>query len=161
MLAYLSGAIEYSPDKGKRWRAELRPFLESLGHTVYDPSEDERKNLNAEELAHFREWKSTDLPRFQAAVRKIIDYDIDWIERKTDYIVCYWDEYAMKGAGTHGELTIAFRQNIPVYLVTPLAIASVSGWILGCCEQVFENFDQLKTFLSARYAPQLQSQGHK
>jgi hypothetical protein len=161
MLVYLSGAIEYSPDKGKKWRAELRPFLESLGHTVYDPSEDERKTLDDEELAHFRGWKNTDLPRFQSAVRKIIDYDIDWIEQKTDYIICYWDEYVLKGAGTQGELAIAFRRKIPVYLVTAMPIPNVSGWVLGCCEQVFEEFESLKSFLSARYAPQLQSQGHK
>lgn len=45
MLVYLSGAIEYSSDHGKHWRAEVTPFLRSLGHEVYDPAEDEKKNV--------------------------------------------------------------------------------------------------------------------
>ena len=65
MLAYLSGSIEYSPDHGKAWRAELTPFLRSLGHDVYDPAEDEKKNLSDIERHEFRGWKHTDLPRFQ------------------------------------------------------------------------------------------------
>jgi thymidine kinase-like protein len=31
MRVYLTGAIEYSPDHGKRWRAEVTLFLLSLG----------------------------------------------------------------------------------------------------------------------------------
>jgi len=54
MLAYLAGAIEYSPDLGRGWRKEITPFLrEDLGHGVYDPAEDERKSLTAEEQGRF------------------------------------------------------------------------------------------------------------
>ena len=87
MLAYLSGPIEYSPDHGKAWRAELTPFLRSLGHDVYDPAEDEKKNLTEIERQEFRGWKHTDLPRFQQTIRKIIAYDLDWIEHRSDYNV--------------------------------------------------------------------------
>src|SRR5215475_5637883 len=65
VLIYLSGAIEYSPDHGRAWRAAVTPLLQSLGHQVYDPSLDEKKNLSEEERAHFRAWKRTDLERFQ------------------------------------------------------------------------------------------------
>jgi hypothetical protein len=41
MLIYLCGAIEYSPDHGKAWRAEVTRFLHKLGHEVYDPALDE------------------------------------------------------------------------------------------------------------------------
>lgn len=41
MMFYLAGSIEYSPDLGKGWRAEITPLLKSLGHRVYDPAEDE------------------------------------------------------------------------------------------------------------------------
>ena len=54
MLVYLSGSIEYSPDHGKSWRAEISPFLRSLGHEVYDPAEDEKKNLTDVERHEFR-----------------------------------------------------------------------------------------------------------
>ena len=55
MLAYLAGSIEFAEDMGKNWRREVRRFLErTLGHQVYDPAEDEKKNLSDEESANFR-----------------------------------------------------------------------------------------------------------
>ena len=50
MRAYLSGSIEYSPDFGRSWRAELTPFLQGLGHEIYDPALDEKKNLDDDEV---------------------------------------------------------------------------------------------------------------
>ncbi|MFQ5724450.1 MAG: hypothetical protein ACE5G6_08145, partial [Terriglobia bacterium] len=141
MLAYLSGGIEFAGDKGKGWRRALRPFLEeNLGHQVYDPAEDEKKNLSEEEVAHFRSWKATDLARFQRTVRKIIHFDLDLIEEQVDYVICHWDREAGRGAGTQAELTAAFRKGIPVYLVTELPPVEISGWILGCSERVFGSF---------------------
>jgi len=94
MLFYLAGSIEYSPDLGKGWRSEIGPFLRSLGDEVYDPAEDEMKNLTAEEVRAFRSWKNTDLPHFQQTIRKIIAYDLDLIEARCHAIVCYWDYHA-------------------------------------------------------------------
>jgi hypothetical protein len=151
MLAYLSGSIEYSPDRGKIWRAALTPFLRSLGHDVYDPAEDEKKNLTEVERLDFRAWKHSDLPRFQQTMREIIAYDLDWIEHRADYVVAYWDEYASRGAGSQAELSFAHRRGIPVYLVTELPVGSVSGWILGCASEVFSSFEELKQFMMLRY----------
>jgi hypothetical protein len=152
MLAYLSGSIEYSPDYGKSWRAEITPFLRDLGHDVYDPALDEKKNLEDHEVRDFRYWKTIDLPRFQSTVRKIIAWDLDWIEHKSDYLICYWDHAAARGAGTQGELTYAHRLRLPVYLVLGMPREQVSGWILGCGTEVFENFEKLKQFLGSKYA---------
>ena len=58
MLFYLAGSIEYSPDLGKGWRAEITPLLQSLGHEVYDPALDEMKNLTETEVREFRQWKT-------------------------------------------------------------------------------------------------------
>ncbi len=152
MVAYLSGSIEFATDGGKRWRRDLTPFLAgTLGHRVYDPAEDEKKNLTEEEVAHFRSWKSSDLERFRRTVRKIINWDLDLIEQQADYLVCYWDLESARGAGTQAELTAAYRKGIPVYLVTEMPPAEISGWILACAEKVFSSFDDLKTFLLERY----------
>lgn len=148
MVIYLSGAIEYSPDRGKSWRESLTPFLESLGHEVYDPAADERKNLSEEELRHFRGWKLTDLERFQRTVRKIIAWDLEWVERRADCVVAYWDEHAPKGAGSQAELTFAHRRGIPVYLVVGLPLERVSGWVLACATRVFTDFDELRAHLA-------------
>lgn len=151
MRAYLSGAIEYAPDYGRAWRASVTPFLTSLGHSVYDPVVDEKKNLTDEELVNFRRWKTADLARFQQTIRKIIAWDLDWIEQRTDYIICYWDEHVLKGAGTQAELTFAHRLGIPVYLVAGMPLERISGWILGCSTEVFPTFEDLQSFFTARH----------
>jgi hypothetical protein len=162
MQAYLSGAIEYAPDHGRAWRAQITPFLESLGHSVYDPAIDEKKNLTDEEILNFRIWKTADLPRFQQTIRKIITWDLDWIEQKTDYVICFWDEYVLKGAGTQAELTFAHRLGIPVYLVAGMPVERISGWILGCSTEIFSSFDGLQSFFTSKYAlAATNSNGHR
>jgi hypothetical protein len=159
MLAYLCGPIEFANGGGKLWRRKLAPFLrEQLGHRLYDPAEDEKKNLTDEEMTHFREWKSTEPERFRRAVRKIIHFDLDLIENKADYLICYWDDPTNPSGGTPAELTAAFRKGIPVYLVTPLAVDQVSGWMLGCADQIFTTVEQLKEFLARRYGREKQTQ---
>ena len=148
MVAYLAGSIEFSHDHGRGWRRELRSFLEErLGHQVYDPVEDEKQNLDDEEVKSFRSWKCTDSERYRRAVRKIIDFDLDLIEGRTDYIVCFWQGHTVQGGGTPAEITAAYRNGISVYLVTDLPVSELSGWVLVCAERVFANFDELKAFL--------------
>ncbi|HEY6274295.1 MAG TPA: hypothetical protein VIX19_20105 [Terriglobales bacterium] len=152
MLFYLAGSIEYSPDLGKGWRAEIAPLLKSQGHNVYDPAEDERKNLTEIEAREFRSWKANDLPRFQQTVRKIIAYDLDLIEQECDAVLCYWDRHAGRGAGTQGELTFAHRLGIPVYLICGLPVAEMSGWLLGCASEIFADIDGFYQFIRAKRA---------
>ncbi len=159
MLAYLCGPIEFAAGGGKLWRRKLTPFLrEGLGHRVYDPAEDEKKNLTGEEAAHFRDWKQTDLERFRRVVRKIIQFDLDLIENRADYLICYWEDGEAQSGGTPAELTVAYRKGIPVYLVTPSPPAQVSGWMLACADQIFPSIDELKSFLTTRYSRGKQTQ---
>lgn len=158
MLAYLCGPIEFAEDGGRLWRRKLAPFLrDQLGHRVYDPAEDERKNLTEEEAAHFREWKTTDLDRFRRTVRKIIAFDLDLIENKADYVICFWPSENAHSGGTSAELTVAHRKGIPVYLVTPIAVDQVSGWMLACSDQLFTSIEGLKEFLVSRFAREKQT----
>jgi nucleoside 2-deoxyribosyltransferase len=132
MLFYLAGSIEYSPDLGKGWRAEIAPALKALGHEIYDPAEDEMKNLTEAEA--------------RRTIQKITAYDLDLIEHRCDAIVCYWDQHAGRGAGTQGELTFAHRMGIPVYLVCGMPVEQISGWLLGCATEVFCSFDEFQEF---------------
>ena len=158
MLAYLCGPIEFAEDNGRLWRRKLGPFLrETLGHRFYDPAEDEKKSLTPEELANFRAWKTTDSERFRRVIRKIIAFDLDLIENQADYLICFWDALAKSG-GTSAEMTVAYRKGIPVYLLTAVPAAELSGWMLGCTDHVFANVEDLKEFLTARYAREKQNQ---
>jgi non-canonical (house-cleaning) NTP pyrophosphatase len=155
MLAYLCGPIEFADGGGREWRRQMTRFLsESLGHRVYDPAEDETKNLTPDEVANFRAWKLTDAGRHRAAIRKIIHFDLDIIANAADYLICNWGHASPLSAGTAAEMTAAFRKGIPVYLVTPLAPQQLSGWMLGCADEVFATIEDLNKFLLARHAPE-------
>jgi hypothetical protein len=129
-----------------------------MQHEVYDPAEDEKKNLSEEESTNFRLWKSSDFERYRKAVRKIIDFDLDLIESRVDYIVCFWTRQSAMGGGTPAELTLAYRKQIPVYFVTELPYEAISGWVLSCAEQIFPDFDSLKSYLSSRTP---EARGHR
>jgi nucleoside 2-deoxyribosyltransferase len=152
LCAYLSGAIEHAEDGGKGWRCEISSFLTlELGHGVYDPAADEKKDLTQEELAHFRRWKVEDPGRFREVVRKIIEWDLDRIEAETDYVVALWDDASSRGGGTAAEITFAYRLGKPVYLVLGMPRNAASGWVLAAATAVFDDFAQLKTHLRDQF----------
>ena len=152
MVAYLSGAIEYSPDGGAAWRNDITEFVTKvLGHEVYHPNEVIHDILSDEEIACFRDWKENDPLKFKDIIRRIIDHDLDVLENEADYIICYWDEYAKLGAGTHGEVTMAYKLQKPVFLVTDMPKNSISAWILGCSEKIFFDFETLKSHMESEF----------
>jgi len=151
---YLSGAIEHAADGGRHWRRQITSFLAGeLGHRVYDPAADEKKNLTDEEQRSFRSWKVGAPSRYQTVVRKIIGWDLDRIERETDYLVALWDEESARGGGTAAEITVAYRLGKPVYLVLGMPRERASGWVLASATEIFESFDKLKSRLRAAFGP--------
>ena len=67
------------------------------------------------------------------------------------------DAAAAAGGGTSSELTFAYRQGIPVYLMTDADVEQISGWMLACSDRIFTNLDELKKFLLERYGKEKQA----
>ena len=152
MTAYLSGAMEYSPDQGRGWRQEVSLLLkERLGHEVFNPNEEINQILSDDEELHFREWKENDEEKFKTIMNRIIDRDLRHLTEKSDYVICKWDEYAVKGGGTHGEITVAYYHKIPVFLLSEMPRNRISSWILGCSENIFFDVESLLLELEIRY----------
>ena len=152
MLAFLCGGMEFSPDGGREWRERSRLWIEdNLHHRVFDPVVEARRILTPEELENFQKWKTTDIDRYRRLMRFIIRHDLEVMANQTDYVVCYWDEAAVRGGGSHSELTMAHHKGIPIYLVTAMPVEAISGWVLGCTDRIFPDFEQLESFLAATY----------
>ena len=154
LCVYLSGGMEYAKDEGLDWRSEMEGWIiEHLGHKVFNPNVESEKYL-AKSLPNrnFRSLKSTNIKAYTKIVKHFVIIDSKEIATRSDYIICYWDESAQRGAGTKGEFTIAYYFKKPVYMVSNMSFEEIPGWVLGCTTRRFQTFDQLKLFLSKKYS---------
>ena len=147
---YLSGGMEYADGEGARWRTEIQLWLEQqLQHSVFNPNiESNRFFSTYYPSIDFRKLKTQNITLYQEIVRQLVEIDCKEIAERSDYVICYWDEGAAKGAGTKGELTMAKFFGKPVYLVTSFPLYELPGWVLGCVTKTFPNFSELKIFLT-------------
>jgi hypothetical protein len=147
---YLSGGMEYATDEGRDWRRSLHQWLEQeLLCEVFNPNlESERYFARHLPDGDFRILKGTDPKSYQRLADGLVMLDCGEIATRTDYVICYWDDAAMRGAGTKGELTIARYFGKPVLMVTSIPFADIPGWVLGCATLTFATFHELREFLS-------------
>lgn len=150
-VAYLSGAMERAPDRGRAWRERLLPLLEELGHGWFHPNAEEHLVVSAEERSSLRRWKADGDPSFGPLMRRIIRHDLTALER-SDYLIAYWDEHAAGSGGTPSEITLMHYWGRPVYLVLGVERESVSAWVLGCATRIFGSFEELAAHLRAEGA---------
>jgi hypothetical protein len=146
---YLSGGMEYAADEGRDWRQTLHIWLtENLKCEVFNPNIESDKFFAREYPSiDFRVLKEKDIAQYATIVRQLVEIDSTEIAEQSDLVICYWDESAMRGAGTKGELTIAKYFDKPVYMVTSMSPQEIPGWELGCTSLVFSSFHELKEFL--------------
>ena len=158
--AYLSGGMEYAKNEGIDWRSDMEYWIrKNLNQKIFNPNSESEKYLRkALPKRNFRALKSTNIDAFIKIVKKFVIIDSKEIAVRSDYVICYWDASAQRGAGTKGELTIARYFNKPVYMVTRMPKEKIPGWVLGCVTNFFNSFDQLKNFLLLKYASSIKVQ---
>ena len=150
-MAYLAGAMEQAPDRGRSWRQNLVPLLRELGHDWFDPSREEFRVASEAERSQFRSWKADGDPRFVALMRRIIAFDLNALSG-SDYLIAYWDAHTHRSGGTPSEITLMHHWRRPVYLVLGVERADVSAWVLGCATEILESFDALADCLRREFA---------
>jgi hypothetical protein len=149
---YLSGGMEYATNEGRDWRQELHEWLTvGLKCEVFNPNHESdkyfEKNYPGTDI---RALKTSDIVKYATIVAQLVEIDCNEIAERSDLVICYWDDSAMRGAGTKGELTIAKHFGKPVYMVTTMKVEEIPGWVLGCTSLLFSSFDELKAFLAMR-----------
>ncbi len=153
MIAYLSGAMENAKNEGSGWRDDITIWLkENLDHSVIDPVIETAKLVEKSESQNYRNWKTSNPNRFKEFVRQAIDNDLDSVVNKADYLICLWNQEVLSGGGTHGEVTMAYYYNKPVYLINQLKMPNqLSGWIMSCATEVFKDFESMQKRLLEVY----------
>ena len=151
MIAYLSGAMENASDDGSEWRKEITIWLnKTLNHDVLDPVILSSKLATKLKIKNYRELKKENPELFIKFIRRIVDQDLKAVEN-SDYLICLWDDIVLKGAGTHGEVTYAYKIGKPIFLINKLDSIDLSSWILGCTTKIFNDFTDLKQYLKSNY----------
>jgi hypothetical protein len=147
--------MEYAKKGGEGWRRELEGWMRlELRHEVFNPNVESAKFLRRRIPGkNIRALKTSDSEGYMRILRDVVKLDSREIAYRSDYVVCYWDVSARRGAGTKGEVTIARFFQKPVYIVTRVPLQHVPGWVLGCATKIFRTFTQLKRFLLEQYPP--------
>lgn len=153
MIAYLSGAMENAKNEGSGWRNEITIWLkDNLDHSVIDPVIETTNLVEKTGSQNYRNWKTSDPNKFRKFVRQAIDKDLDSVVHKADYIICLWNNEVLSGGGTHGEVTMAYYHNKPVYLINQLDMPNqISGWIMSCATEIFPDFESMQNRLLEIY----------
>jgi hypothetical protein len=149
VTAYLSGGMQYADRRGAGWRHVMGAWLrEELGHVSIDPVERSNRLMRSMRKAGARlTGKRRRGGDWSAFFRRVVDVDSRLVAEKADYVICLWDQSARRGAGTQGELTLARRHRIPVYLVSRTPLERLPGWIQGCTTRQFGSWRDLRSFL--------------
>lgn len=146
---YLSGGMEYADNEGREWRQDMHDWLrQKLNCEIFNPNL-ESDRFFAQHYPHIdvRALKESDIVSYAAIVARLVEIDCREIAERSELVICFWDDSALRGAGTKGELTIAKYFGKPVYMVTSMSCERIPGWVLGCTTLIFSSFDELKAFL--------------
>ena len=151
MKFYLSGGIEYKKNLGMAWREWFTAELEKRHHDAINPIkleifEDEESDVPVQVRA--TELKNAGkLEDCRRLVRKSLFRKDIFAIQLADAIVVLYDEAVQQGAGTLAESWEAFREGIPVYLVTEFPMSKVPTWLIGETTQIFPDFDELLVYV--------------
>ena len=142
--------MEYADNEGRDWRETMQERIErELGWTVFNPNRESDRFFQIHHPSiDIRALKSTDTMKYKKIIEKLVEIDCREIAELSDIVICYWDESAMRGAGTKGEVTIAKHFGKPVYMVTSMPLDEIPGWVLACMTIVFSTLDELFAFLN-------------
>ena len=152
MKAYLSGPIENAENDGADWRISITNWLKNnLSHSVFNPVDATQEITKGYPSDSFREMMKSNPDEYKKLIRKIIDIDIDAVINKSDYLIVNWEKSVFRGGGTHGEITMAYHFKKPIYLVNQVPIDNLSSWIYSCSTEVFNSFNDLKSYMIKKY----------
>ena len=76
---------------------------------------------------------------------------VNFLGMTTAYTSAAATKSILIGGGTHGEVTLAYYNRKPIYLVNQLPIKDLSGWIMACATGIVNDFSSPKTLLYNKY----------
>ncbi len=128
---YLSGGMEKAKGNGIGWRGDITPCLFRAGYDLFNPVFIEKWadkfGINLQQL------KEEDYVAYMRAGAAMIKQDMPAVA-DSDLVLVYWDEAAVKGAGTKAEATYAHMKGLPIvlWLGDGFEVSDIPLWTAGC-----------------------------
>lgn len=153
LACYLSGPIDFTQDKGCKWRNEMTPFLESMNIRVFNPLK--HSFYGTQDLDHSKRPRMAKLledgkfSELREEMKDLNHWDLRAVDLSSFLVVNY--DINIFTCGTHEEIFTANRQSKPVLLVIGEGNSrKMPKWMYGRFppEHMFETWDDLKTYLS-------------
>ncbi|MFX0084222.1 MAG: hypothetical protein ACFFAU_01010 [Candidatus Hodarchaeota archaeon] len=163
LVVYLGGPMEDLPDGGTQWRDRVtKELIEYFGDRIkiLDPCKMEPEKLEGfidkdTPLSKIKEllttWRqSGHWDKFDPAVERIIDVDLDCIKR-SDFVIMFLKFTDKEGnkvqmGGTISELTYAYRHRIITYSVTYNTVSKCNSWIVRMARGRTKPIEQRKIY---------------
>ena len=95
MKVYISGPMSGYPDKNEKAFTAAQAFLEGLGHTVFNPVEN-----------NIRRYGSIAESEKRATYREVLQDDLNWIMKEADALFMLEGWFQSKGAKLEYDLAV-------------------------------------------------------
>jgi len=154
MRIYLAHAIEAGTASDNILAEEAYSSLKANGHDIFDPVEENEQAMGA--LAADKLAVKTS-NQHSGYVRLIVENDLQAVA-KSDMLFVIYSKGVRKGAGVHGEMTLA------AYLMKPIVVwhpnydmKKAPDWVFGCCHPKFMNKDLAESLKAVDFIESMRS----
>lgn len=164
MRCYLGGPMDRAPDGGITWRADITPFLKSLGVVVLDPC-NKPIDIGSESIEN-RQYRATLKEKGQFAQ---LSFEIDPIRNVdlrmvdiSDFLIINVD-LDIYPCGTMEEMTVANLQQKPIFIRCKQGKKNAPDWLFAMLphEYIHGSWVSIKQHLCVIHADELVSEPGK
>jgi len=154
MAVYLSGSVDFSPDKGKGWRDDITPFLEQMNVRVFNPLNHHKTFYITENIDTIKRPYMTKLlengqfDELREEMRELCHFDLRAIDLASFMIVNY--DTSLHLCGTVEEISIGSKQVKPILIMCKNGKKNLPSWLYGRLphEHFFNTWEELKNYLN-------------
>lgn len=148
---YLAGAMDRVPDRGAGWRAEITPFLKSMGLVVFNPLNKPTEVGKEDHTTHVLKCRLKEEGRYDELselMKTIRATDLRLVDI-SDFLVVNLD-ITTHPCGTLEEIFLANRSKKPVIVRIEQGKESAPDWLFGTLPHAmfFSRWDEVRSYLS-------------
>lgn len=148
---YLSGGMQFADGLGTGWRKLTSARLKEMQYYPIDIARMDEEYTKRYGQLYFMSDRKNHLQYKSNFRRHFIHADVQLVINDSDALIVLYDESVRRGAGTTSEVHEAYKNDIPVFLVSAYEDwhNEVPGWMQAETTKIFSSFEELYSYLDA------------